>query len=358
LLSALASVLVCAALVVTRGWHGRFSLDGVEGVQKFHLNPTPRIGGLGAAIGLIAGALLAPAPVASVLWPMLWAGLPAFAFGLAEDLTRRVSVRSRLLATMASGLVAWWLTGVSLTRVEVWGVDALLAWGPASVLFTAFAVGGVANAVNIIDGFNGLAAGVLLITLLALGVIAQTVGDTALAGACLVVGGAVLGFMVVNFPFGKIFLGDGGAYLLGFIIAWLAVLLASRNPGVSPWAGLLACAYPVLEVLFTIYRRTRRRHHPGHPDRLHLHSLINARVTRKWFPALPPVLKNAAVSPFIWVCSAVPAACGLLFRAQGTTLILMFIGFAGLYAWAYRRLVRFSLGVRPLGDPASGVIGK
>ena len=80
----------------------------------------------------------------------------AFALGLAEDLTRSVGVAERLLATMASAVLAWWLTGVSLTQLDTPGLDALVAVLPLSVAFTAFAVGGVANAVNIIDGFHGL----------------------------------------------------------------------------------------------------------------------------------------------------------------------------------------------------------
>ncbi len=358
LAAGLTCLLVCIGLVATQRWHGRFSLDGVDGVQKFHASPTPRIGGVGIALGLLAGWALAPARVADLMAPVFLAGGLAFGFGVAEDVTRRVSIRSRLLATMASGALAWGLTGVSLTRVDVWGVDSALVWAPVSVVFTAFAVGGVANAINIIDGFNGLAAGVLLIALLALGVLAESAGDAALAGACLLVGASVLGFMVVNFPFGKIFLGDGGAYLLGFLVAWMSVLLAYRNPGISPWAGLMACAYPVLEVLFTIWRRAVRRHHPGHPDRLHLHSLVKCRITRKRFSALSPVLKNSAVSPFIWAWAAVPAACAVAFRENSLSLMALFFLFAALYAFAYWRLVRFAR--RPHGRAAntSALMGK
>ncbi len=358
LAAGLTCLLVCVGLVATQSWHGRFSLDGLDGVQKFHAAPTPRIGGVGIALGLLVGWTVAPARVTDLAAPVFVAGFLAFGFGVAEDVTRRVSIRSRLLATMASGALAWGLTGVSLTRVDVWGVDAVLAWAPASVLFTAFAVGGVANAINIIDGFNGLAAGVILIALLALGVLAQSAGDTALAGACLLVGATVIGFMLVNFPFGKIFLGDGGAYLLGFLVAWMAVLLAHRNPGLSPWAGLLACAYPVLEVLFTIWRRAVRKHHPGHPDRLHLHSLVKCRITRKRFTALPPVLKNSAVSPFIWAWAAVPAACAVAFRESSGVLMSLFLVFAVLYALAYLRLVRFARRRHVRAASTSALLGK
>jgi len=112
----------------------------------------------------------------------------------------------------------------------------------------------------------------------------------------------------VNFPFGKLFLGDGGAYLLGFLVAWLAVMLAHRNPDVSPWAPLLACAYPIFETLFTIVRRLWARTHPGQPDSEHLHSLVAVAITERYFLRMSDELRNSSVAPFSWLVAAVPAA--------------------------------------------------
>ncbi|MBK7655484.1 MAG: glycosyltransferase family 4 protein, partial [Betaproteobacteria bacterium] len=95
--------------------------------------------------------------------------------------------------------------------------------------FTAFAIAGLSNPINIIDGFNGLASGAVLISLASLGLIAFQVNDLDLMRMCFILSGATLGFVVLNFPFGKIFLGDGGAYLLGFTLAWTSVLLLLRN---------------------------------------------------------------------------------------------------------------------------------
>jgi UDP-N-acetylmuramyl pentapeptide phosphotransferase/UDP-N-acetylglucosamine-1-phosphate transferase len=340
---AFTSLLLCLMIVFTHRWHGQWSLDHTTGVQKIHTQPTPRIGGVAVMVGGVVGWWLAPSLVNDVLLMILIASLPAFAFGLAEDLTRKVGVRERLLATMASGVLAWWLSGVSLTRVDVWGIDAMLAWAPLSVIFTAFAVGGIANAINIIDGFNGLAAGVILICLSSLGFIAFLAGDPVMAKVCFVLGGVTTGFLVINFPFGKIFLGDGGAYLLGFWLAWIAVLIAMRNPHISPWSSLLACAYPIVEVLFSVYRRRRRNHHAGHPDRLHLHSLIKSRITRKRMPNSSLTMKNAAVSPYLWCLAAVPALLAPVLRNHTSWLMLAFVGFFALYYSCYVALVRFAI---------------
>lgn len=172
LIAAIASLLTCLFLVGTKKWHGAFSMDSSTGVQKFHTAPTPRIAGIALVVGVLAGyAFSSHSPAAAekrqILSAILMAGMPAFIFGLLEDITKKVSVKTRLLATMASGLLGWGITGVSLTSVDIWGVDWLLGFTAVSVLFTAFAVGGVANAINIIDGFNGLTAGVALIMLTA-----------------------------------------------------------------------------------------------------------------------------------------------------------------------------------------------
>jgi UDP-N-acetylmuramyl pentapeptide phosphotransferase/UDP-N-acetylglucosamine-1-phosphate transferase len=154
----LGTLLVALALVLTRHWHGRFSLDTAFGVQHHHTEPTPRIGGVAVLCGLTSAWLLASPDLRLILNPMLLAGIPAFVFGLLEDITKKISVRSRLLATMGSGVLAWYFTGVAMQDTGVPALDWLLGFTPMAVLFTAFAVGGVANAINIIDGFNGLAS--------------------------------------------------------------------------------------------------------------------------------------------------------------------------------------------------------
>lgn len=301
-------------LVLTQNWHGHFSLDHTHGVQKFHAKPTPRIGGVAVAAGLLACWATAPDDVNALLGPMLLAGVPAFVAGLAEDVTKKVGVLARLLATMCSGLLAWAITGTALNRVDVVLLDDIVAWAPVAVAFTAFAVAGVANAVNIIDGFNGLSSGTVIILLTALGLIAHAQGDPALAMACTAVGVALAGFWLVNFPLGKIFLGDGGAYLSGFCLGWLAVLLLMRHPNVSPWVVLLACAYPVTEVLYSVWRRRRARLPSGAPDNLHLHSLVKTQVVLRHVPHWHHSLRNAAVSPFMWFYAAQPAALAVVLQ--------------------------------------------
>ena len=299
----LLSLTFCLLLVATRGWHGRLTNDGTVGVQKFHRVPTPRIGGLAIALAY------------ALVWPVLpetlgptWlaiglAGIPAFAAGIAEDVTRRVGVRWRLLATMGSGVIFALLTGYTMHKVYLPGIDWLLSFYLCALLFTGFSMGGVANAINIIDGFNGLASGSLLIMLAAFAYVAAQVGDGLVFGIAVVGAGLVLGFFLVNFPHGKIFLGDGGAYFAGFLLAALGVLLPMRNPEVSAWTAILICAYPVIETLASMRRKARRDGHSvGQPDRVHFHMLAHRRYARRIVRDREAAhLRNPATSLVTWL---------------------------------------------------------
>jgi UDP-N-acetylmuramyl pentapeptide phosphotransferase/UDP-N-acetylglucosamine-1-phosphate transferase len=336
------TLLVGLLLVLTQRWHGRFSMDSAVGVQKIHALPTPRIGGVAIAAGLLAATSQATPAVRAILGPMLLAAIPAFAAGLLEDVTKKVGVMPRLLATMFSGALAWYLTGVAMQDTGFPPLDWALAYTPMAVLFTAFAVGGVANVVNIIDGFNGLATGSVAIMLGAVGLIAFNVGDTPLATVCLLLAAVALGFGAVNWPLGKIFLGDSGAYLLGFLLAWVAVLLPMRSHQVNAWATILVCAYPVLEVGFSVRRRRKRQHgHVGQPDKAHLHHFIHRRVVRPLFPKASAALQNGLTSPLCWLYALLPASWAVVFAQDTAMLAWGFLLSIAVYGALYYRLTRF-----------------
>ncbi len=350
LIPGIISCVISVLLVLSKKWHGKHSLDTIDGVQKFHEQPTPRIGGIALFFGLIAAWWLASGSTAQLLGQMLLASSPAFAAGLTEDLTKKVGVRDRLIATMLSAVAAWWLTGYSLTRVDVWGVDVVMAYLPVGVAFTAFAVAGVANATNIIDGFNGLASGTVMICFTALGLIAWQVGDLQLVQLCVLLVVVTSGFFVVNFPFGKIFMGDGGAYLLGFLLAWVAVMLPMRNPQVSVWAPLLVCGYPVIETGFSMGRRYWNKTHAGQPDSAHLHSLIKVNVINRHVPHLPQPVRNSLVAPSCWVFTCLVSGFAVWqYNHIDFLVAAWFSGFfvyAIIYDWVRRDVTCFAHQVR------------
>lgn len=347
-LAGLVSLIVSIALVVTKRVHGRFTFDDTSGIQKMHRTATPRIGGLAIFTAVGASWFVALPSSAEILRVLLIAGLPGFLLGIAEDVSKRVRVLPRLLATIGSGILAWVLTGVSLERLDIPILDSLLVYPVVSVPLTALAVGGIANAVNIVDGFNGLASGFVAIAMLGVGVAAVVVGDSSLAVVCFTVVAAIIGFWCVNWPLGKLFLGDGGCYYIGFALAWLSVLLVERNSGITAFFPLLVCVHPVTEVLFSIYRRRMNRTSPGAPDRLHLHTLLMRRVVAPRLARLHPhflgvemVMCNAVTGILVASMSLPPVALGLLVMHSASQTVAALLFFILGYLILYTRLVRF-----------------
>ena len=341
--AALASFLACGLILATRRWHDRFTVDGNHGVQKVHTEPTPRIGGLGLMLGLMVGWYVdehEPHLLSAddLLGFALMASLPAFVAGILEDITKQVSVLVRLIATMLSGILVYAFAGYGIFRLDIPGIDQLLSWAPFCILFTAFAVAGVANAYNIIDGFNGLTAAAMIVAVAAMSAIAFEVGDFELVYFGLIYIASILGFMVWNYPLGRIFLGDGGAYAMGFLIAWMAVALPARHPEVSPWASLMACGYPVMETIYSMIRRRLARQNSGAPDALHLHSLIKKVVIRPRFQKFRGYLRNAMVTIILLPFIAVVAITGVMLYRDTGLLMLAFAGYFALYILSHRAL--------------------
>ncbi|MDI4632496.1 glycosyltransferase family 4 protein [Pelomonas sp. V22] len=346
----LVAAVVTLLVVRSARSHGRFSADAdLSGPQKFHARPVPRVGGIGILLGMLACAVymwLTAAPEQA--WfglGLALCGLPAFAMGLTEDLTKSVSPAKRLLATgLSAGLAAWFL-GAQITRTDLPGLDWLVGFVPGAILITVFVIAGVANAFNIIDGFNGLSSMCAVLILLAIALVAHDAGDAVLAAWALAGVGAILGFFVWNFPAGLIFLGDGGAYFVGFLVAELAVLLIHRQQQLSPLFALMVCIYPVFETVFSIYRRRFiRAVPPGLPDGIHLHSLVYRRAVRWAVGARDAKLvtrRNSLTAPYLWmlcIASLVPA---VLFRHSTPLLAACILLFGCVYVAIYWRIVRF-----------------
>jgi UDP-N-acetylmuramyl pentapeptide phosphotransferase/UDP-N-acetylglucosamine-1-phosphate transferase len=322
--------------------HSHLSHDhDLSGPQKFHAAPVPRIGGIGIVAGVLASACVLwwnDAAAGRMAFVLLACGLPALLAGLTEDLTKKVTPTRRLLATALSALLAVWLLDGAITRTAIPGLDWVVSFGLGAALVSVFAVTGVANSINIIDGFNGLASMCGVLILLSLAYVGFQVDD-------LVIAWLALAFFVWNFPAGLIFLGDGGAYFLGFYIAEVAILLLHRNPTVSPMFPLLLCIYPVFETLFSIYRRRFiRALPPSMPDGIHLHSLIYRRVMR-WAvgnrSAKAMTRRNSMTSPYLWLLCMFAAIPSVLFWDNTAVLAALIVLFGLSYVALYWRIVRF-----------------
>jgi UDP-N-acetylmuramyl pentapeptide phosphotransferase/UDP-N-acetylglucosamine-1-phosphate transferase len=329
--------------------HAHLSGDSdMSGPQKFHARPVPRIGGLGILIGLAGALLLLRSRMgvdAELGLKLLGCACPAFIAGFAEDLTKTQTPRRRLFWTAVSAGLAAWLLGAVIHHTDIPGLDWVVSFAVPAVVVTIFAVSGVANAINIIDGFNGLAAMCVVMILGALTYVAFQAGDMVVGLTALAALGAVLGFFIWNFPAGLIFLGDGGAYFLGFFAAELSILLLQRNPDVSPLFPLLVCIYPIFETVFSMYRRKFVRGRAvGLPDGVHLHSLIYRRLMR-WAigdkSAKALTKRNSATAPYLWMLCMLSVIPAVVFWDNSAMLGVFIVLFGTTYVFLYSRIVRF-----------------
>ena len=350
LLAAFVASLLTTLLVVRSGRSVGFVAhdSDLTGPQKFHARPVPRIGGIGIVAGALAGAfalLVQDRALGVAAFVLLACGMPCFIAGLAEDFTKNISPRRRLFFTAVSAALAVWGLDAVIDHTSIPGLDWIVALPIGAAIVTVFVVTGVANSLNIIDGFNGLASMCGVLILVALAYVGFQVGDMLTAWLALAGIGMLLGFFAWNYPAGLVFLGDGGAYFLGFYVAEVAILQLHRNPQVSPMFPLLACIYPVFETLFSIYRRrVLRDRSPGVPDGIHLHSLIYRRVVR-WAAgnreAKALTRRNSMTSPYLWLlcmCAVVPA---MLFWNNTPILVAFILIFSVGYTSVYWRIVRF-----------------
>ena len=333
----LISSLMCAAIVATRRHHLGFIARraDVRAVQAAHRLPTPRIGGLALVLGLLPMALMIRADLAPRFGLFLLSLIPVFLAGLLEDLGRSVAPRMRFLAAVLSSLIAVALLGVWVSRVDVPGLDAVFQWAPLAILFTAIACAGVCNGFNLIDGVNGLSAGVGAIAALAMAVVAVRGGAPILVELNLMVVAVLMGFLLFNYPWGRLFLGDAGAYSLGHVLAWFAISLMHRVPDLTPWALLLIFFWPIADTFFAIYRRRRAGRPATQPDRLHFHQLVMRALEITLTGRSARHITNPVATLLLLPMAAAPAFVGAMLWNQPFAAFLALIGFAVLFVATY-----------------------
>ncbi len=340
--------------------HGRKHAQNYDSdlPQRFHHGNVPRIGGLAVALASVGtwlgawalaqiGALNnAPLPLQiSLLW--LCVCLPAFGAGLIDDLTQKLGVRWRLLASMSSAALGCWLLGLAVPHLGIPFLDTFwmsMPWLGVGLAFIGMA--GLPHAMNIIDGYNGLAGMVAVMVCSAIAYVALQHNDRVLAGYMVCVVGATLGFLFWNYPRGLIFAGDGGSYFWGIVIAVASISLVQKHPTVSPWFVMLLLIYPVWETIFSIYRKLVRGQSPGMADSMHFHQLVYKRIVRGVFhdnATRQMLMRNNRTSPYLWAFVGLTVAPAVLFWYSTPILIFFCLLFIVSYVAAYLMIVRFKV---------------
>jgi len=271
---AVTAITSVVAIVILRRLADPLGLVDHPNERKHHVGSVPLVGGLAIFAGMLAGATAYGRFHAFGNILLATAGLLVLLGALDDRFD--LSVRTRLLAQTTVILAVIARTGVYVHSLgHIFGYRLELGW--VGIPFTVVAVIGLLNAFNMMDGIDGLAGGLALVGITAVMLFA---GPTALPGsqvlmALLAI--AVIPYLAANLGVmgRKIFMGDAGSMLLGYLLAWTLIRL-SQQPGthLSPVNVLWCVALPVLDTLAVMYRRMRQGKSPFKPDRGHIHHIV------------------------------------------------------------------------------------
>ena len=316
--------------------------DDLMGVQKFHFGLVPRIAGIPVFFGFFSGLWYVGFFGVEVL-ALLLASLPVFIIGLLEDIMGGILPKYRMIGILISIVAVFFWFDIRIIFLGFEWIDYYLAnYIVLSLLFTLLVVSGVVNSINIIDGYNGLMPGYGIMVLLAISYVASALGDNLVFHLSLTLVASLSGFFFFNFPFGKIFMGDGGAYFVGFMMSVIGLMLGIRNVEVSHWFVLLLFIYPLYETAFSIYRKKIiRGTSPSQPDGYHLHMLIYKRLIKCRAFKNNKAICNSMVSPFLWALSLIGIVPAGIWYDNQTMLIIWVFVFMVIYTIIYRRIVHF-----------------
>jgi len=275
----LLSFLVVALLTpVIRRYALQWKLGDKPNGRKIHTSTIPHVGGIGMVLGSLGSlaALLVVFPSAGAAVPglLLKILLPVgmiVALGLTDDTKNLKAGQKLAVQTLASIIVA--ISGIHLlTGIPVFDSHLIFV-----ILLTTFYLVGVSSAVNLIDGHDGLAAGVVCISAGAFGVTALVLGSPVLVCVSLALAGACVGFLLYNFPPGKIFMGDTGSLYLGIMLGILACSITMLQPGINTFFGVcLILSVPMLDALLAIARRLTLRRPLFEADCLYIHHVLRS----------------------------------------------------------------------------------
>ena len=319
----------------------RFERD-TKAVQNAHKGLVPRMGGLAIYLSIFVFILLLNSKfslfqsfdLGTIYWLILSA-FPVFLAGFLEDLGYNMSSKARIFSSAFSGLLVIFYFKAWISALGIPGLDALLSVATVAIAFTIFAATGVVNAFNLIDGLNGLTGYVAVSSAIALSIIAFQVNDTEMLRLLFILTASVMGFLILNYPSGKIFLGDSGAYILGHILVWCGILLVNFNSIVSPFSILLIFFWPVADTLLSIWRRLRLKRRADQPDRLHFHQLIMRFIEIRFFGRKRRNITNPVATAILVPMVSLPQVLGVFFwndflRSVGCSILLIIL-FFGTY---------------------------
>jgi UDP-GlcNAc:undecaprenyl-phosphate GlcNAc-1-phosphate transferase len=260
------------------------------GGRKIHKRPMVRLGGVSIFAGTILALLIVwwtggfaglPPEREYEIWGVTLGGLAFFLIGFADDLFTLPAL-SRLVMQLAVAGMAW-QAGVQIKFLTIPFLGLVQLQGWISLVITVIWLVGMANAINMIDGLDGLAAGVSGIAAIIMMIVCLFMNQPAAALVAAALAGGALGFLRYNFNPAQIFMGDGGAYFMGFTLAGVGVIgLVKGVTTVAVLLPYLILAVPILDISAVVVDRLSRGRSPFAADKRHLHHrLLQAGLSQR-----------------------------------------------------------------------------
>jgi UDP-GlcNAc:undecaprenyl-phosphate GlcNAc-1-phosphate transferase len=323
-----------AVPLITRYAVSRRLLDFPDGVRRTHDTAIPRLGGVAVFAGLllaicltfVAGKLfgIAPPSIAPNSVSLLAAAAMLFGIGLLDDLVGVPPV-FKILGQSVAGLIVC-ATGFAIHRIGL-PPSYTISLGVAAAPVTIVWLVGVSNAFNLVDGLDGLAGGVGVIALAASAAAATVLGNETVPLYCAALGGALFGFLRYNWAPARIFLGDSGSLVVGFLLAYVAVKGGTRHDGtLLAIVPVFALSYPLLDTGIAMLRRWLRGHPLSRADGRHIHHQLQALGFTTRRSALAIFVEAGGVAVLgLCVTFAPPAATVAVAAAGGVILLIIFV---------------------------------
>lgn len=274
------SFLVCVLLIFISKIAGKKGLVNLrKSPQTLHKKSVSRFGGIAIFLSLLFVSFADGDSNYKFLQQALLCSSPIFILGIFDDLQIEIKPLLRLLIVFPTAFLSYKFLGTEAYSLDIPYIDYLFNFKIFSILFICFALSGMVNAFNMIDGINGL----VLLFCLSVCVTTLLFQASSLSEPTnlffVAIFFAILAVFILNFPFGRIFLGDGGAYFLGIMIS-IGVIKYYQINELSPWYVLSVFIYPITDVLISIIRRIIGNYSTLNPDNKHLHHLILGRVNK------------------------------------------------------------------------------
>ena len=291
--------------------------------QKIHTGYIPKLGG----ISIIFFNFLIANSMGYVL-----IFLPLFIASLYEDINNQGNINIRFICTLIVS-VLFCVYFETIQQIDTPVLSGLMSYHFFAVILTTIAIASITQCFNLIDGLNGQTVFNFYLIVLSLLLFEKFDGNTDQVYFYLYFLLSCLPFIILNFPFGKIFLGDHGAYFLGFLAAILVVEFFNSHQELFSWNAILILIYPIFELLFTISRRFINGKKVLSPDTFHIHSLIYKIVSERL--SFKNNFKNSISTIILLPLYIYGPISFLIFHDSFNVVLLLVLSYCLIYSFLY-----------------------